>query len=191
MKPTEPPLISGKIDNVDFDKFKQWFPKPKKWVIERYLEDWMECVDICFIPWARGLTSEGSLVRQCTCKMPLPVDLPWAIRAIVGVPSQSDVTGVFCVASSDKEVVMVQHTMCSGMPYANTFKVQDITVFSQSGEGALEVSKWHELVWISHAPSVLRKFIASKSKELSKSNAPPFLNILEDEIRINGLSPDK
>uniref|UniRef100_A0A7S1AF87 Uncharacterized protein n=1 Tax=Noctiluca scintillans TaxID=2966 RepID=A0A7S1AF87_NOCSC len=182
-RPVGEHLISGKVDNVDFGKFQNWFSTG--WPIARYMEEWLEAEDINFMPWANGRAVD-TRVRKGTCSVRL-CDIPWAVKMVASFPATSDVTVLFSLRDYEQETILVQQTMVSGVPFATAFKAQDIVSFSPTADGGMEIRKWHDLVWVSQVPGVLKSFLSKSAREITKVNAPPFVKILEDEVRQNNL----
>lgn len=187
-RPSEEPLIAGVVENVDFEKFSEWFSKVEvdHWPVTRYMKEWLEAVEVKFLPWVPGRAHPGTLVRRGTCKIGL-ADIPWAVKMLVSFPPASDVTVLFSLLQTKREMIMVQQTLATGIPYSNCFKAQDMVVFKSTANGGLSIEKWHEIVWVSPVPAAFKAFLNKSSREITKINSPPFAKILEEEVRKNDL----
>lgn len=100
--------------------------------------------------------------------MPVPADVPAAVKKLISLPAHSKVTHLSRLGSSPDRVVMVQEVCTHDVTYGNNFWVQDVLVFSNNPAGGVSMKKYGVVKWVQSLPwyaGVLASFIEMKAKQ--------------------------
>lgn len=158
--------------------------KSNSWPLAKFLKDAVDAFDIADSKWNRDEAIADTKLRRLQYTMPVPADVPAAIKRLIALPDTSKVTTVYRLRGDEETITLVGQTYTHDVAYGENFCVQETLSFRADPSGDTNVTKWVETVWVKPLPwthGALRSFIDKKSIDSARESFPTFLRILSDE----------
>lgn len=133
--------------------------------------------------WQEGQRIKGTQIRGFKFSMPLPDDIPGAVKRLITLPDHAMVRQLFRMRVDDDRLDMVQQTLTSGVPLGDNFRVQSELSF-RPAQGGVEFCKWVDVIWVLDVPfhqKIAKGFVESKSKSGGKEEGEALADALLEE----------
>jgi len=157
----------------------------RKWPLRVFLEGHMKITDVVETPWAPSKRVSGTLMRRLRFVMPVPADVPNAVKKLIKLPSHSTVTMLARLGGSADRLLLLTEVQTHDVTYGDNFWVQDVLSFrSDTQRGGVVFEKFTTVRWVVALPwyaGVLGTFIEMKAKEDSKTAGVFLAKYLEDK----------
>jgi hypothetical protein len=158
--------------SVEFVRKALW-GSDRTWPVQIYLEQEMRAHDIKATPWAQGRQIASTNVRRLQFQMPVPADVPSAVKRLISLPEETRVTLLARIGTSDDGVVLLQEIVSHDVAYGNDFVVQEVMSFRVHPEGGVLFEKFAEVRWVAALPwyaGVVRTFVEMRAKSDGKTS---------------------
>mmetsp|Transcript_47626 Transcript_47626/g.92113 ORF Transcript_47626/g.92113 Transcript_47626/m.92113 type:complete len:562 (-) Transcript_47626:8-1693(-) len=180
---SEEPNFITRLEKATLPGIRAALEANDNWPIVRYFEDVVKSFDVKATSWAPARRVPGTLMRRLRFQMPLPEDVPSAVKRLVSLPDTSLVTLLARVGSTDEKVVLVQEACSHDVTYGENFWAQDVLLFQPHPDGGVLFMKWTHIRWVVALPwyaAVLSTYIEMKAKEDSKNAGAHLAECLKD-----------
>merc|ERR1711915_499632 len=105
------------------------------WPITKYYAEKHNAFDFVGPPWAKAKRVPGTYVRRLSFRMPLPDDIPKAVKMLVNLPETTAVDVLYRMAFNASCMVIVQQGQSHDIPFAEYFRLQELQVFRPDPSG--------------------------------------------------------
>mmetsp|Transcript_11811 Transcript_11811/g.21524 ORF Transcript_11811/g.21524 Transcript_11811/m.21524 type:complete len:514 (+) Transcript_11811:60-1601(+) len=188
--PDERPLFQCRFSTTTLAAVQKAFLKNEDWLLYRFVKERLGAQELEGSGWIAagdlGMHTgrQPPLVRTMAFQMPLPKDVPAAVRRLVNVPDFASVSSTYCMQQHTKDTLtIVQWSNSAGVPFAGNLKVEDILQFTQCTDGGVLLEKWTNSIWRSGTPYLIRRFVDFKVHREAVAIMDAFLQSIEDAAR--------
>eukprot|EP00928_Gymnodinium_smaydae_P011058 TRINITY_DN14134_c0_g1_i1.p1 TRINITY_DN14134_c0_g1~~TRINITY_DN14134_c0_g1_i1.p1 ORF type:complete len:510 (+),score=56.66 TRINITY_DN14134_c0_g1_i1:39-1532(+) len=154
--PKATPVFEMKLDGITLDQVCTLLEEDGvDWPLERHLTCNLNAYDVTSTPWTNSQRISGTKVRRLRFKMPLPDDVPSAVKRLVKVPDATSATLLARLGRGDRKLVLVTECCTHEAPFGENFCIQETLVFtSQSTEQSTSIKmvKFCNVRWIKALP---------------------------------------
>jgi len=152
------------------------------WPLCSFLEEHLKITDVEETTWAPSHRIPGTLTRRLRFRMPVPADVPQAVKRLVSLPETTHVTFLARLGCSANKIILVQEVCSHDVTYGENFWAQDVMAFKTDPAGGVLFEKFATIRWVVALPwyaGVLGTFIEMKAKEDSKNAGIAFAKYLQ------------
>jgi len=188
--PDERPLFQCRFSTTSLPAVHKAFLKNEDWLLYRFVKERLGAQDLEGSGWIAPEIGSHSglqapLVRTMAFQMPLPKDVPTAVRRLVNVPDFASVTSTYCMQQHSRDTItIVQWSHSAGVPFAGNLKVEDILQFTQCSDGGVLLEKWTNSIWRPGTPYLIRRFVDFKVHREAVAIMDAFLQSIEDAAQL-------
>lgn len=182
------PLLSTIFQDFTFETMCAEF-ESEDWFIDDFMRETLNAIEMRTSSWKRGVRP-GAMVRDSHIIMPVPPDVPRAVALILGMPETVTVTATFQFRRSGEEATLVMHSSTHGVPFGDSFRVEDTIRFGPHANG-VEFRKWTKAAWIKPMSWTLKPvkiFLERKVRSEARAGCTIMERMLR-EVGTRGLNP--
>lgn len=180
--PNSEPVAVNRLSGISMEQVREIL-LGDKWLMQYYKEN-DKAVDIIAEPWYNSSREPHVFSRKFNFTAPVD-DVPRAIKRLVSVPDTSSVTAVWQLSSEDGGITMTGQFHAHGVPFGETFRMQETISIRPSPNGAagLELKKWFHCLWVAPLPwthAIVKIAVERQGMDKAISGLPAFARILDD-----------
>jgi len=182
--PTEAtPLVKERMPNATIEDICTLMSTDRDWPILSFLEEHLRLTDVQDSKWAPSQRIPGTQMRRLRFRMPVPTDVPQAVKRLVNLPDTTKVTFLARLGCSPDKVILVQEVCSHDVTYGENFWVQDVMTFNSDPSGGVILEKFTVIRWVTALPwyaAMLGPFIEAKAKDTSMQVGQKLVKYLEE-----------
>lgn len=178
------PVFTQVMPEVSLELVRRALHATENWPSQIHLEQEMQATISKATPWVVSSKVEGTHMRRLQFRMPVPADVPQAVKKLAKVPNETACTLLSRIGSSDGLVVLVQEVVCHDITFGDSFSVVEVLSFRAHSEGGILFEKYVDVRWILALPwyaGAIRTFLEMKAKIDGKASASFWARYLRDK----------
>eukprot|EP00929_Paragymnodinium_shiwhaense_P096225 TRINITY_DN5776_c0_g2_i1.p1 TRINITY_DN5776_c0_g2~~TRINITY_DN5776_c0_g2_i1.p1 ORF type:complete len:161 (+),score=34.41 TRINITY_DN5776_c0_g2_i1:186-668(+) len=114
-------------------------------LFQRYMREVQNFKTTKMSPWTDYVDSQ---VRTAKAMIPLPKDLPAAVRRLASIPDVAEASMSWRAVKVDGGLDIVLHNRNTEVPFGDRFTVEEVCHFRRHPDGGAALSKTVGLVWV-------------------------------------------
>lgn len=176
----------AELKDTTLDDIYRWLRSDTDWPIRSFLEEALLITEVEEAPWVSSQRIPGTVTRRLRFRMPVPADIPSAVKRLVSLPKTSMCTHLSRLGRSADRIVLVQEVCTHDITYGDHFWAQDILAFCSDGAGGALFEKFTSVRWVTALPwyaGVLETFIDMKAKADAKTTGAMLVTYIEKNGR--------
>lgn len=162
------PVFQERLPKATLKMLKKFLSVDQDWPLRMYMEENLKIFDVEESRWAVSNRIPGTRMRRMRFKMPVPSDVPAAVKKIISLPPWTTATHLSRLGYSEDQIVLVQDVHTHDVTFGSNFYVQDVLVFQNDPDGGVILTKHIEVRWVTALPwyaGPLSAFIEMKAKQ--------------------------
>jgi hypothetical protein len=162
------PVFQERLPKATLKMLKKFLSVDQDWPLRMYMEENLKIFDVEESRWAVSNRIPGTRMRRMRFKMPVPSDVPAAVKKIISLPPWTTATHLSRLGYSEDQIVLVQDVHTHDVTFGSNFYVQDVLVFQNDPDGGVILTKYIEVRWVTALPwyaGPLSAFIEMKAKQ--------------------------
>lgn len=181
------PVYFERLPNVNIEFVQNALSADSDWPPQLYLQQEIGAHHFNATPWSDGHQVSDTKVRRVRFQMPVPADVPKAVKSLVQLPPETAVTLLARLGSNDDVVVMLQEIVSHDVAYGNNFVCQEILHFRTHEDGGVIFEKYVEIRWVIALPwyaRIVGTFVEMKAKGDGKTSAEFMARYLKEQASL-------
>lgn len=177
------PVLQDRMTNVTIQDISILMNTDRNWPILSFLQEHLKLTDVQDSNWAPSQRIPGTQMRRLRFRMPVPTDVPQAVKRLVKLPDTTKVTFLARLGCSPDKVTLVQEVCSHDVPYGENFWVQDVMTFNNDPSGGVILEKFTIIRWVTALPwyaAMLGPFIETKARDTSMKVGQKLVKYLEE-----------
>lgn len=177
--------VQVRMPKATIEGIREVLSMEDNWPLSSFLVESLQITDVEETVWASSHRIPGTLTRRLRFRMPLPADIPQAVKKLVSLPETTQVTFLARLGCSADKIILVQEACSHDVTYGENFWAQDVLAFTTDPAGGVLFEKFANIRWVVSLPwyaGVLGTFIEMKAKADSKNAGIAFAKYLEREF---------
>lgn len=146
------------------------------------MHDDIGAYDMVSSRWQTGVKVPSTVIRGFKYKVPVPDDVPGAIKKLVTLPPFGLAKTFMRMSSSESQVLLTMQSITEGFPIGENLRLQVTDAFTPlRGGSGVTFRRWVVVMWIKELPwhmRIIKSFVVSEAMSRSRAAADVMLSRL-------------
>jgi hypothetical protein len=146
----EEPVFTQNLPGVSMERLEQLL-RAEPFIMETCLKQDIKAFEMKTSRWQEGVNAPGTFIRSMKYKMPVPEDIPSAVRSVVAIPKFCSCKTFVRLHCKPEELDLTFQTLTDGLPLGENVQLQvtnTFTPYSDSSGAGVTMRRWIVVAWV-------------------------------------------